>query len=81
MHSRFLTADRWGPGLVAAVLVTYGNQMWVAAVSRKIHNCERCSARLEKGTSIYRPVTNAHNRMERICRRCMSILVGENPDA
>lgn len=46
-------------------------QMWSRIQARKVTRCENCELRIEKREKVYRPITNAKNRMDRLCLKCV----------
>jgi len=55
----------------------YGPQIWTQITTRKDHRCAICRIDYGAGDGMFSPVTNATNRMERICPACMRTLTGE----
>lgn len=65
--------------IVGITHARYGRQLWVlmGVPIRKPQECTICEQRFGPGsTKMFRPVTNGYNRMERICQRCITELVG-----
>ncbi len=57
---------------VKLIQTEFGRQLWVKTnrnlrTPKNCHNCERPLI----GMVAYRPVTNASNRMERLCLQCV----------
>lgn len=55
----------------------YGPQIWTQITTRKDHRCAICRIDYKAGDSMFSPIANATNRMERICPACMRTLTGE----
>lgn len=57
---------------VALVRLTTGHvQRWWRVESRKEHRCALCKTTIPKGSVVYAPLTNARNRMQRLCDGCV----------
>lgn len=49
----------------------HGRQVWTACTLRQPVACQRCGEALYEGVTAFRPITNATNRMHRVCPPCM----------
>jgi hypothetical protein len=58
-------------GLVGLSSYDYGRQLWSRCKTRKQHKCRVCGGLFPVGSTMYRPLTNKGNRMERICENCI----------
>lgn len=56
----------------------YESQIWTLIKTRKAHKCAICRIEYEAGDGMFRPITNAINRLERICPVCMDKLTGDS---
>ena len=57
-----------GNSLYGLEHIRYRKQLWVLCTVRKDHVCTITGKAIKKGEDAYRPITNAGNRYERICR-------------
>ena len=69
-------AIRRAKGLLTMTHPRYGQQLWGLGkyVGRKKSdpkNCVVCEKQLTKNEEVWRPITNAGNRMDRICFGCL----------
>lgn len=46
-------------------------QLWTLVGLRRDTECVECKKPLDKVTCAWRPLTNAYNRMHRLCRQCV----------
>jgi hypothetical protein len=54
----------------------FGQQLWVAAGTRKTHVCMYCDSEIAKGEEAFRPAKGTEqNRMHRVCRDCINFIV------
>jgi hypothetical protein len=70
---RFL--KRLGDGLVVLDCGEYGEQLWSQTKTRKPFRCALCNKDGKSGDEAFRPLTNAHNRMERIHTTCLRPII------
>ena len=61
----------FNPGLVGLDCGEFGYQMWTRCVSRKSEVCALCGKQSSSGDAVFRPLTNAGNRWERIHATCL----------
>lgn len=52
---------------------TYGLQLWTRCKLRKSKKCGSCGQQIGVRDQAYRPITNAGNRMDRLCVPCSRI--------
>lgn len=62
--------ERVGSGLYG-LFTDSGRQLWTRRKLRKRTKCEACGRVLAVGAAGYGPVTNASNRMWRLCPPCV----------
>jgi len=73
--------------LVSLRSSNYGDQVWFLCTLRghrrsaRPHQCAVCKQVLAKGSRAWRPITNAGNRMERICPDCMGEAIRDHKNA
>lgn len=46
-------------------------QLWTLCKSQRDRTCGKCRERYTKGAMVYRPITNAGNRYERLHKQCV----------
>lgn len=66
MTARYTVIERPTPG-VAYVLWLGLRQVWTATTMRKRHTCAVCAQPIAAGMRAFRPITNADNRLHRVC--------------
>jgi hypothetical protein len=62
-------------GILIVNLQNKGEQMWHPCKLKKNKDCFRCDNAIGKGGNAYRPITNASNRMHRLCPSCVEKLL------
>lgn len=71
--------QRLADGLYGLISLRDGEQLWSIAKLRKSTNCAICDMPMLRGSMGYRPITNAGNRMCRLCQTCVDAIVRMTP--
>jgi hypothetical protein len=71
-RSPYRFGKRLSDGLVGLSHVRYGEQLWSSCATRKARECNDCCKPLPSGAVAFRPLTNAGNRMDRLCVECVA---------
>ena len=60
----------------------FGRQLWCICKMHKQHECQECGQSFPIGAEMYRPLSNGFNRMRRLCKGCVCLMVktGEKTD-
>lgn len=70
MTGAIFAREKWSER-VYGLTTDHGRQLWTRIALRKPAACWSCGTALEPRDSAYRPITNADNRMHRLCRACV----------
>lgn len=77
-HGMYKLIQAINEGMVQLESARWGLQLWCQGKIRKSKACIECDWEFAPGAEMYRPVTNAGNRADRICTRCIALLT-QNP--
>lgn len=53
---------------------TESTDLWTICTTRKAHRCAACALRYDKGSRMWRPITNGTHRGWRLCAGCAGVL-------